>query len=230
MTGRRLGMLALLGAAAMFTTSGTAGAATVENGTFETGDLSGWNEDFFGPGEWFPYNEEFGGSMRLRGVNFTVPEPPQGEFGAITDQGKPSAMFLSQKVKLKDNRRHRLRFKLAYSNRNTGGPARGPSAFGPGFFTPNHFRFGKSARPNQQFRMDVMKPGADIKSLKNEDVLQEVYITERGDPRRKTFRTVAANLTHLAGKTVRLRFAVVVTEAELNVGVDAVKVKTKRLG
>ena len=102
--------------------------------------------------------------------------------------------------------------------------------FGPGFFTPNHFRFGKAARSNQQFRMDVMRLGANIKSLKDKDVLEEVYVTERGDARRRVYRTVTANLTDLAGKTVRLRFAVVVTEAQLNVGVDAVKVKTKPQG
>jgi len=229
LTGRRLGLVVLLGTVGVLATAGTAGAATVENGAFERGDLSGWKQDFFGPGAWSPYEGVFeGGDMRGPVPDLSVPAPPQGTFGAISDQGEPSAMFISQKVRLRANRRHRLRFKLAYSNRNFG-TVRG-TEFGPGFFTPNHFRFGKAARPNQQFRVDVMKPGASIKSLKDKDVLEQVYITERGDARRKEYRTVTANLTGLAGKTVRLRFAVVVTESPLNVGVDAVKVKTKPLG
>lgn len=225
----RLGTLAVLGAVAMLAIGGTAGAATVQNGTFEGGpSLPGWKKDFFGPGAWSIYTGEFGGSTRGMGSELTVPEPPQGEHGAISSQDSPSAMFLSQKVKLKDNRRHKLRFQLAYANQNTGNPVRGED-FGNGFFTPNHFRFGKAARPNQQFRMDVMKPGAEIRSLDRDDILENVYITERGDPRRKAYRSVTASLTHLAGKAVRLRFAVVVTEDPLNVGIDAVKVKTKRL-
>jgi hypothetical protein len=215
----------------MLAIGGTAGAATVQNGTFEGGpSLPGWKKDFFGPGAWSTYTGVFGGdTMRGMGANLTVPAPPQSEHGAISSQDSPSAAFLSQKVKLKANRRHKLRFQLAYANQNVGSPILRGDDFGNGFFTPNHFRFGKAARPNQQFRMDVMKPGADIRSLDKGDILEEVYITERGDPNRRTYRPISANLSDLAGKTVRLRFATVVTEEELNVGIDAVKVKTKRL-
>ncbi len=198
--------------------TGSASAANVTNGDFETGTLRGWDKDFFGPGAWVPY-----GTV-MRGVGFLP--PPQGEFGAVSDQGEPSAMFLSQVVKLKADRRHKLKFRMAYFNDNTAAP-RGSGMF-PGFWTPNHFRFGKAARPNQQFRMDVMEPDAPIKSLKDKHVLKNVYTTERGDADAQPYRRIRANLTKFAGQKVRLRFAVAVTEEELNVGIDAVKVKTKR--
>lgn len=46
-------------------------------------------------------------------------------------------------------------------------------------------------------------------------------------PGRLCYRAVKADLSDYAGDRVRLRFAVVVTEAVLNVGIDAVKIKTK---
>jgi hypothetical protein len=215
---RQVGIAALGALAALALGTGTASAATVDNGNFETGDLEGWKTDFFGPGEWFTYSS-------LTGRGFDFPPPPQGDFGAISDQDMPSAQFLSQVVKLERRQRHKLKFKLAYLNRNTGIPIRG-DVF-PGFHTPHHFRFGLNARPNQQFRMDVMKPDAPIKSLKSKHILERVYITERGDPNNRNYRTIKEDLTDHAGERVRLRFAVVVTEAPLNVGIDAVKVKSK---
>jgi hypothetical protein len=227
MAGRQVGIAALGAIAALALGTGTASAATVENGNFETGDLEGWNTDFFGPGAWFAYEGEYFG-LPIRGPKPkpVLPAPPKGQFGAVSDQGMPSAMFLSQVVKLERGMKHKLKFQLAYANRNTGVPARGPD-FPPGFHTPHHFRFGKAARPNQQFRMDVMKPDAPIKSLKSKHILERVYITERGDRNRRAYRAVKEDLTEHAGEKVRLRFAVAVTEAPLNVGIDAVKIRSK---
>jgi hypothetical protein len=220
---RRMTIVALSALAGVGVCAGTASAAQVKNGDFERDNLSGWQKDRTDEGAWFTYSGAFG---PLRGLG--VPAPPQGEFGAISDQIGPSRMILSQVVDLDRGKQHKLKFKLAYSNRNTGAPRlrQGPPLV-EGFSTPKHLRFGKSARPNQQFRMDVMKPGAPIKSVKNKDILESVYRTDRGDRNQRGYRTIKADLTKYAGDKVRLRFAVVVTEAVLNVGIDAVKVKTK---
>jgi hypothetical protein len=227
---RRQAWIATLGAVALLTLgTGTASAATVENGNFESGDLEGWDVDSFALGGWFEYEGEL--SPLRRGSEFgalrrgltPLPAPPQGQFGAASQQASPSAAFLSQVVKLERRMRHKLKFKLAYRNFNTGAPRGGI----PGFHTPNHFRFGKAAAPNQQFRMDVMKPDAPINSAKAKHILERVYITERGDPNSRNYRTVKEDLTQHAGEKVRLRFGFVVTEAPLNVGVDAVKIKSK---
>lgn len=221
---RRMTIVAVAALAGLGVLAASASAARVTNGDFERGNLSGWQKDFAGPGGWFAYEGVF---APLRGpvVGF-VPAPPQGQFGAISDQGMPSRMILSQVVDLKPGKKHKLKFKLAYNNTNTGGPRLRRRGL-EGFFTPRHFRFNKAARPNQQFRMDVMKPGAPIKSLKDKHVLDRVYRTDRGDANRRNYRTIKADLTDYAGDRVRLRFAVVVTEAVLNVGIDAVKIKTK---
>ena len=216
------------GAAAL---AASAHAARVVNGDFERGNLSGWDKVGFPqptpPGRWLIFDEPFGGSpiRALPRGGPPVPEPPQGRFGAITDQNEVSSQFLSQVVKLKAGRKHRLSFRLAYANRNTGKPrARGVTA---GFITPNDFDLDHD---NQQFRMDVMRPGAQIRSTDGDDVLKRVYRTEAGDPNRRGWRKVTADLTRFAGQRVRLRFAVAVTEAQLHAGIDAVKIKTRRQG
>jgi hypothetical protein len=220
----RIAAVALSALAGLGVWTASASGARVVNGDFERGNLTGWEEDSAGGGDWELYEGPYFPPVR-RGLAI-LPAPPQGDFGVVSEQGDPGRMILSQVVKLKANRKHRLRFKLAYFNFNTP-KGRGPGA--DGFFTPNHLRFGSAARPQQQFRMDVMKPGAPITSLKNNHVLENVYITERGDPdRRRNYRAVSANLSDYAGERVRLRFAVAVTEARLNVGIDAVKIKTKR--
>jgi hypothetical protein len=191
---------------------GIAGAAKVKNGGFEAGNLGGWQTTYYPSpadpaGEWNLYGEI------MRGF---VPAPPQGDFAAITNQGDPSAQILSQVVKLRDNRRHKLSFQLAYINANEV------------FHTPASLAV--SAGENQQFRMDVMKPSAPIRSAKNKHVLETVYRTEEGDPNEREFRRITTNLSPYAGEKVRLRFAVVVTESVLNAAIDAVKIKTRPAG
>ena len=202
-----------------------ADAARVVNGDFERGNLGGWEKHYFPSqkspfGIWRAYTGPFSPGP-MRGPAPAVPAPPQGEFGAVTEQGDPSVQILSQVVSLKPDRRHKLRFKLAYYNQNSV-MARGAA----GFITPNSLTLGQ---PNQQFRMDVMKPGAGIRAMGGA-VLDRVYRTEVGDADQKGYGPVAANLTPYAGKEVRLRFAVAVTEAPLHVGIDAIKIRTRRQG
>ena len=207
---RRRAWIATAGAIAVVGFSpAVAGAAKVKNGGFETGGLGGWEQTYY-PAPEAPAGlwDVYGGAMR----GFVA--PPQGDFAAVTSQGDPSAQILSQVVKLRDNRRHKLSFQLAYNNTNEV------------FHTPASLQV---AGENQQFRMDVMKPGAPIRSVKNKHVLERVYRTEEGDPNQRDYDRVTANLTSYAGKEVRLRFTVVVTEAVLNAAIDAVKVRTRPL-
>lgn len=231
MRSRWLGAAVLAFGLTLVAGPGTASAAKVVNGGFERGNLSGWQRDYFPvgkgkpPGQWYAYDEAF---PRLL-LATSLPAPPRGRWGAVTYQNGRSVQILSQVVKLKAHRKHRLKFLLAYDNANDGDEMRlrGDGA-GPGFFTPASLGLGQ---PNQQFRMDVMKPGADIRAVNDEAVLKRVYRTEVGDPNhRRRYRSVTANLTRFAGQKVRLRFAVAVTESPLSAGIDAVKVKTKRSG
>jgi hypothetical protein len=209
MTIRGTAIAALGAAIALVVGAAPAHGAKVVNGGFERQSFAGWTETYYPDpdmplGEWTLY------SAIPRGL---PPVPPQGTTAALTDQDNPSAQILSQVVRLREDRRHRLSFQLALAND------------APDFFTPPTLAVDD---PNQQFRMDVVKPGAPIKSVKPRHVLERVYRTEAGDPGTTGFRRVAANLTPYAGEKVRLRFAVVVTEAELVAAIDAVKVRTRR--
>ena len=196
--------------------AGAANAARVENGGFEDG-LSGWSVKNFGPGAWN------GVCAIPRGFSFSA--PPEGFCAAVTEQGEVSAQVLSQVVKLKADRRHRLTYQLAWENEAAA--TRGPAPPPNGFITPNTLQLD---RPNQQFRIDVMKPGAPIRSTDPDHILMKLFRPGPDDPGARDWRRAGANLTELAGRRVRLRFAVAVTEEELFLGIDAVKIKTRRRG
>jgi len=80
--------------------------------------------------------------------------------------------------------------------------------------------------PNQQYRVDIMKPGTPVKSVAPLDVLDTVLSTKVGDPLGMNPTTMTADLSPFAGKTVRLRFALVENVAGFYGGVDNVKVRS----
>jgi hypothetical protein len=195
---------------------GGATAAPVQNGGFERGNYTGWDVREFGPASW-------GLVCALpRGYSFSA--PPEGFCAAFASQNEVSAQVLSRVVNLREDRRHRLTYQLAWEN-SAGGPRRGPAPPPNGFITPNSLALD---RPNQQFRVDVMKPGAPIRSTDPDHVLMRLFRPGPDDPAQSDWQRASANLTQFAGRKVRLRFAVAVTENVLNLGVDAVKIKTRR--
>jgi hypothetical protein len=186
----------------------SAGAATVANGDFESGNLSGWQlEDFGGPGDgWFAYS---GTSVPTFGD--PVPAPPQGTYGAITDQGNPGRHLLYQDVALEPGRSHTLSLYVYYS---TSQPIASPEHLDP------------TGEPNQQYRVDVMSPSAPVTSVSPSDILLTVFRTSTGDPTSLSPTLMSADLTPFAGQTVRLRFAEVDNESPLHAGADAVSISS----
>src|SRR5262245_23746836 len=89
-----LGAVGAVGAALLAPTG--AGAATVVNGDFETGTLSGWQLSnsaiVMGPGSWYAYS----GTTLPGEFPKTVPPPPAGKYAAITDQSGPGLHILYQ--------------------------------------------------------------------------------------------------------------------------------------
>jgi hypothetical protein len=91
------------------------------------------------------------------------------------------------------------------------------------FYTPASLSY--LTDPNQQYRVDIMKPGAPVKSVAPLDILDTVFSTKVGDPLAMSpYTTMTADLSPFAGKTVRLRFALVDNVAGFYGGVDNVKV------
>jgi hypothetical protein len=212
----------------------TAGAATVVNGDFETGNLSGWHESHVTAfGDWYAYK----GTEPPKGSQSGVKEveaPPQGRFAAITDQSDPDALTLWQDIALEPEATHTLSL-LAYYQSQL--PLSNPS---PDSLSVEETVLGSQA--NEQYRIDVMKPTAPLDSVNPEDILATVFKTEAGSPQTMKPTRFSVDLTPFAGQTVRIR-AVVVNrfdpallppfEAEgkhlvgaLNAGLDAVSIKS----
>lgn len=201
-----MGALALPAAAA---------ADLVSNGDFETGTLEGWQQrneagEVMGPvdsGRWSAYsgtevpNDE-------EGPPFLVPPPPQGEFAAIVTQNGPGSHILYQDVPLGDGP-HQLSLIAYYESLQ---PLASPETLSP------------FVEPNQQYRIDVLKPGAPLTTVDPADILATVFKTEEGDLQAMEPTTFTADLSAFGGQTVRLRAAETDNQAPLLAGLDAVSI------
>jgi hypothetical protein len=195
------------------TGSETASSVTVEtigipkNGDFETGDFQHWNvaNQPGGEGDWFVYS---GTTSPLSG--FTIAAPPQGNFAATTDQGGPGSHVLYRNITLAPGMEHELSFYLYYRNR------------AGEFFPRNTLDF--TDFPNQQYRVDLLRPKADPFTVDPDDILARLFRTRKGDPNRLAPTLLTFDLTRFAGKTVRLRFAEVDNQLFFQASVDRVRV------
>jgi hypothetical protein len=187
-----------------------ASAATVVNGDFETADLGGWqsqNNPTSTTDRWYPYS----GTTGPGGFGATVQAPPQGTYGAVTDQGGPGAHFLYQDIALEPKQAHLLTLDVYYT---TAAMMTAPQALDV------------SIVPNQQYRVDVIRPGANLTSIAPADVLVPVFSTTIGDPQTVAPTQVSANLTPFAGQTVRLRFGEVDNAGPLHAGADSIVIRS----
>jgi hypothetical protein len=194
------------------TGSETASDVTVEsigvpNGGFESGDFTDWNvrNQRGSAGDWFVYT---GTTSPLSGLSIAA--PPQGDFAATTDQEGPGSHVLYRNIKLAPGMRHELSFYIYYDNHNID------------FFTPRTLDYRDS--PNQQYRVDVLRPKANPFTVNPDAIQMRLFRTEVGDPPTLGPTLLTFNLTRFAGKTVRLRFAAVESEFFFLASVDRVRV------
>jgi hypothetical protein len=200
----------------------SAGAASVINGNFESGTLNGWNVHRANEaGNWFAYKGTSEPIADKRGGEPIQP-PPQGVYAAIADELNPETLILSQDVALGAGLEHRLSL-LAYYDSYV--PIAVPT---PDTLSANNEVLAGQA--NQQFRIDVMSPGAAIDSVAPADILRTVFRTSPGDPKRMSPTSLTANLSAFAGQTVRLRIAVAAHEEVLAAGVDAIAIASNPPG
>jgi hypothetical protein len=186
----RFMLILRLGVSAMLALPGVSTAATIVNGGFETGDFTGWTvvNQLDGFGDWFVYT---GTSLPTTG--FPVEAPPEGTYAATTDQFGPGSHLLYQDVALEANFNHTLSFVLYYNNQ------------GVDFATPPTLDY--SVFPNQQYRVDVLRPTASVTSVAPGDVLATVFRTDVGEPPTLVPTPISIDLSGFAGTTVRIRFA-----------------------
>jgi hypothetical protein len=198
-------VVSLLAVGAMALPAGAA-ANLVVNGDFETGNLTGWHvkNEPGGTGSWFAYT----GTEDPEEPSATVPPPPQGNFAAIASQNNPGSHILYQDVALGAGP-HELSL-IAYYESFT--PIVSPETLSP------------FEETNQQYRIDVLKPGASLTTVNPEDIIATLLHTEEGDPELLEPEILTADLSAYAGQTVRLRFAETDTVSPFHAGVDAVSI------
>jgi len=192
----------------------SAGAAQIVNGGFESGDFSGWEvRQSTGAGKWYAHKGTVPPIPHERGA-VSVQPPPQGAYAAITDEINPESLLLYQDLQLEPGTAYKLSLLAYYDSYSA---LTTPS---PDTLSVNEEALGP--KPNQQFRIDVMKAGSPPDSVDPNDVLLRLFHTKNGGARRMAPTQLVGNLAPFAGQTVRLRVAVAATEEVLSAGVDAV--------
>jgi hypothetical protein len=131
-------------------------------------------------------------------------------WAAVTSQGGPGRHILYQDVALEPNVSHQLSLFAYY--RSDGA-----------MVTPSPATLSFEVA-NQQYRIDVVKPGAPIDTVDPADILTPVFATNSGDPLELAPTPLSVNLTPFAGQTVRLRFAEVDTGGFLAASTDSVSI------
>jgi VCBS repeat-containing protein len=207
--GASLGQLTLPGpVAALGSDDVTAPQPTevVVNGGFEAGTTSGWTV-FNAPGSQGAGFQTYAGPHPQQS---TLPAPPEGNFAVYDNHTGPGTYILYQDVALAAGQYHTLSLQAFYQNQ-----------FTQGFLTPDTLDY--RTGPNQQFRIDLVSPSADLLSTASSDVLLNLFRTTQGSPASRDPFTLTADLTPFAGQTVRLRIAVANNQFFLFGGVDDVQ-------
>lgn len=189
--------------------AGTALAASVANGGFETGDFTGWTvASATADGSWYVYE-----GTQAPVVGMAVPAPPEGTYAAMSDASDVGVEVLYQDLVLPADYHGSLTFTWYYVNRALGG-----------FADPASLDY--RVEPNQQYRIDLVDPAADPFSVASGDVLASIAGTHPGDAASLAPTAVTFDLTPFAGRTVRLRFAAVQNQGYFEGGADAVSISS----
>ncbi|HSI80553.1 MAG TPA: hypothetical protein VK919_07880 [Solirubrobacterales bacterium] len=199
---RRRGLL-VAGATVLLVAGGASLASGLGNGGFENGNLKGWKKDSRGAGKWKVYS----------GTGEIVPEPPQGNYAAVSVQNNPSSNVLHRTLRLKKGVRNILKLRVYYTNE------------AERFATPRSLSHRR--RPNQQYRIDLIKPEAGLRSMKKKHILVNIFRTKVGDPLSIQPRKIEKNISRFNGREVRLRIAQVDNQSFFSAAVDAVKLSRR---
>jgi hypothetical protein len=176
------------------------------NGSFETGDFSGWQTvgvDLY----------VYSGTITPN-TGFTVLAPPDGTYAAVTDQMGVGTRILYQDIAV---------------------PASGSSTLSATVYVENlaaDYIIGPdlgTANPNQQMRVDIMDPAHPVDDV-GDGVLVNLFQTNPGDPLSIGYTAISGDLTPYAGRTVRFRVAEVDNQNNFNGAVDNVRITTSSGG
>ncbi len=176
----------------------------VTNGSFETGDLTGWTEVNSGDGQ---FSVESGTVTPSSGG--PIPAPPDGTFASVSDQGGAGSHILYQDVSIPTHGDITLSLLLYYNNRAN--------------VWVDNGTLSESGGANQQLRVDIMDPSAAVDDV-GTGVLMNIIKPSGSDPFTFGYNTLSADLNQFAGQTIRLRFAEVDNQLFLNMAIDDVRI------
>lgn len=177
----------------------------LENGSFESGDFTGWTVVDAGLGQ---FSIESGTTTPTSGS--PIPAPPDGTYASVSDQDGPGSHILYQDVYIRnDGRPTHLSFLLYWNNQFAAWED-------PGSLD---YTFG----PNQQLRVDIMDPAAPVDDV-GAGVLLNILKPSGSDPFIYGYESYEQDLSQFAGQTVRIRFAEVDNLGFFNMAIDDVQV------
>lgn len=137
--------------------------------------------------------------------------PPCGAKAAISDQIGPGSYALYRDIHLStlpQNYKYTLSFQVAVHN------------FNGSYITPGTLSY--TPIPNQQARVDILKPG-DPFTMNPNDIFLTAFKTNPGDPLIIPYKTITVDLPRdLINENIRLRFAEVDNQFFQNFYVDCV--------
>lgn len=198
--------------------AGTEDPPILSNGDFETGDLTGWSMETWGNGEWVVYEigttppEPWASDI----PDLDVPDPPQGRYAAVSLHDYSGVRFLYRDIDVTGPWvLHATLFYESPSLRINDKPDFGT-------FSGTTW---DTEETNQQFRVDLIDPEAEIHSVAANDVHATVFGTQGGDPLSVGPTPVAIDLSPWEGQTIRLRVAQVDNAGPLYAGIDDVRLE-----
>jgi D-alanyl-D-alanine carboxypeptidase len=177
---------------------------------FESGSIADWRSVNSGSGSWFVYSDGQTPPDPAHtdpNVPFHVPDPRQGKFAVVTDMDGPGTRILYRDIRLDGH--FSLQAIVFYA---THAPFSSPE-------TLAH----DARKPNQQFRIDLVRPSAPIDSLARDDVLVNLVRTAPNHLPAIQPTHVSVDVSRWAGQTVRLRLAVTDNGGPLRVTVDNIR-------
>ncbi|MEM7008269.1 MAG: IPTL-CTERM sorting domain-containing protein [Thermodesulfobacteriota bacterium] len=178
-------------------------AQIFENGDFETGDLTGWTVATTPFGIFDVYS---GSTIDL----FPIMPPPQGIYAAgATQEDSDGGSVLYQDINV---------------------PSSGAKCTAIIYYESlGDWVVGSAlddfSVENVQARIDIMDPNAPVYSI-GVGVLQNIFLTQPGDPQELGYTTIGFNLGAFAGSTVRFRVGVVNNLSFTTMGIDDIRCTT----
>ena len=248
---RRVVLISAVTAAAVFSAVAGASAAKLPNGGFEQGSLSGWGNRAVTCGgisagavaaggisaspNWGTYGGSFSLDLPYGGAFIGA---PFGNHAALFAQGGPSWGILHRGFRVPRNARY-LNLDLLWVNQAlVGAPVRSPARSRAATPRGVALDIGRWIRPSKKLRcpstatrqyaqVDLLRAGAEPRSLKKKDILAKIWRPLPGITLANSgnWTKQRISLRKFRGQRVRLRIAVIDTAGPLNVAVDRLVIR-----